>query len=186
MQPIPAGSAPSDSGLAAQDLGPLAWVLDELRKSLDSATKSLKRFVREADPARSINVATIDTAPLRMARQHIHQAVGALEMVGLVPPANVLRSMEAAVQRFVDHPELCTDAAAGKLERCGFALAEYLESVLGGKAVSAVSLFPQYRDVQELAGADRVHPADLWPYDWRWVEPEVPSPREALAYGPGF
>ena len=46
------------------------------------------------------------------------------------------------------------------------------------------ALFPQYRDVQELAGADRVHPADLWPIDWRWTEPDVPSPREALAYEP--
>lgn len=183
MQASPAGSPVTDHDLAESDLGPLAWVLDELRKSLDSATKSLRRYVRDADPARSANVATIDTAPLRMARQHIHQAVGALEMVGLVPPANVLRSMEAAVQKFLDRPELCTEAAAGKLERCGFALAEYLESVLGGKPVSAVSLFPQYRDVQELAGADRVHPADLWPYEWRWVEPDVPSPREPLAYG---
>ena len=40
-----------------------------------------------------------------------------------------------------------------------------------GKAVSPVALFPQYRDVQELAGGDRIHPADLWACDWRWVEP---------------
>ncbi len=30
------------------DLGPLAWVLEELRKSLDVANKSLKRYVRDA------------------------------------------------------------------------------------------------------------------------------------------
>ena len=107
MQASPAGSSVVDHDLAEGDLGPLAWVLDELRKSLDSANKSLRRYVRDADPARSANVATIDTAPLRMARQHIHQAVGALEMVGMVPPANVLRSMESAVQKFLDRPELC-------------------------------------------------------------------------------
>jgi len=31
------------------DLGPLAWVFDELRKSLDGATKTIKRFVRESE-----------------------------------------------------------------------------------------------------------------------------------------
>jgi chemosensory pili system protein ChpA (sensor histidine kinase/response regulator) len=31
---------------SVNDLGPLAWVLDELRKSLEGAAKALKRFVR--------------------------------------------------------------------------------------------------------------------------------------------
>jgi hypothetical protein len=31
-------AAPGDNELAVSDLGPLAWVLDELRKSLDGAT----------------------------------------------------------------------------------------------------------------------------------------------------
>jgi chemosensory pili system protein ChpA (sensor histidine kinase/response regulator) len=183
MQPIPAGSAPSDSGLAAQDLGPLAWVLDELRKSLDGAVKSLKRFSREADAARGTALGTLDSAPLRMARQQIHQTVGALEMVGLSAPAQVLRAMESVVQKFVDRPELCNEAAAAKVERCSFALAEYLESVLGGKPVSAVSLFPQYRDVQELGGADRIHPADLWAFEWRWIEPASLAGVAPLDYG---
>ena len=33
---------------AVADLGPLAWVLDETRKSIESATKSLKRFAHDA------------------------------------------------------------------------------------------------------------------------------------------
>jgi chemosensory pili system protein ChpA (sensor histidine kinase/response regulator) len=90
--------------------------------------------------------------------------------------------MEAAVQKFVERPELCTDAGAAKVERAGFALAEYLEGVLLGKATSAVALFPQYREVQELAGADRVHPADLWSLEWRWNEPQSPAAPDVLAY----
>lgn len=38
-------------------LGPLASVLDELRKSLDGATKALRRFVRDAELARGSNLA---------------------------------------------------------------------------------------------------------------------------------
>ncbi|MDP1968786.1 MAG: Hpt domain-containing protein [Burkholderiaceae bacterium] len=161
----------TDTDIALDDLGPLAWVLDELRKSLDTATHALRRFVRDTDAARGSELAAVDTGPLRIARQHLHQAVGALEMVGLGAPAQVLRAMEAAVQKFVQRPELCTEPGAAKVERAGFALTEYLEGVLLGKPVSPVALFPQYREVQELAGGDRVHPADLWPLVWRWADP---------------
>ena len=173
--------AANDLDLATNDLGPLAWVLDELRKSLESASSALRRFVRDAALARGQDMASIDEGQLRIARQHMHQAVGALEMVGLGAPAHMLRCMEAAAQKFVERPELCTEAASGKVERAGFALTEYLEALLLGKPVSPLSLFPQYKDVQELAGADRVHPADLWLIDWRWVDAPTPD-APALAY----
>ncbi|HYD77730.1 Hpt domain-containing protein [Ramlibacter sp.] len=174
--------AATDIDLSTQDLGPLAWVLDELRKSLETASAALRRFVRDAALARGQDMASVDDGQLRIARQQLHQAVGALEMVGLGAPALILRAMEAAVQKFVERPELCSEAAAAKVDRAGFALAEFLESVLHGKSISPVALFPQYKDVQELAGGDRLHPADLWVIDWRWLEPETPAAAEALAY----
>ncbi len=167
-----------------QDLGPLAWVLDELRKSLDGAVKALRRFVYEAELARNSDLAALDAGPLRLARQQLHQAGGALEMVGMGSPALVLRAMESAMQKFVQRPELCTDEAAGMLERASFALGEYLENVLAGKAVSAVALFPQYRDVQLLSGVSKVHPADLWAVERRFREPELELPVAARDYGP--
>src|SRR5689334_11549932 len=173
--------AATDLDVATNDLGPLAWVLDELRKSLESASSALRRFVRDTALARGTDMASVDGGQLRIARQQLHQAVGAMEMVGLGAPAHVLRSMEAAVQKFIDRPELCNEAAAAKVERAGFALTEYLEAVLLGKQVSAVALFPQYRDTQELAGADRAHPADLWALEWRWNEPSTPAASEAIA-----
>ena len=103
-------------------------------------------------------------------------------MVGLPEPALVLRAMEAAVQKFVQQPELCSQDAVAKIEYASFALTEYLEGLLAGKPVSAVSLFPQYRDVQELAGADRIHPADLWSCGWRWVEPQLSVTPHARYY----
>ncbi len=174
----------TDLDLAANDLGPLAWVLDELRKSLDSASAALRRFVRDTGAARGSDMASVDGGQLRIARQQLHQAVGALEMVGLPAPAHMLRAMESAVQKFVERPELCIEPSASKVERAGFALTDYLAGLLQGKPVSAVALFPQYRDVQELAGADRIHPADLWTPDWRWTDPETPAASGALAYDP--
>ena len=178
--------APGDSEAVVQDLGPLAWVLDELRRSLDGSTKAIRRFVRDAELARGSDISELDASHLRIARQQLHQAVGALEMVGMEAPAKVLRSMEALAQRFVQQPELCSDEAANKVERASFALAEYLEGVLKGKTASSVALFPQYRAVQELVGADRIHPADLWPVEWRWATVSAPSATTALQYEPGL
>ncbi|GAA4418254.1 hypothetical protein GCM10023090_02990 [Acidovorax lacteus] len=161
----------------------MAWVLDELRKSLDGAVKALRRFVRDAEIARESDIASLDAGPLRIARQQLHQASGALEMVGMGPPALLLRSMEAAVQKYVQRPEQCSDQAAAVIERASFALIEFLESVLAGKPVSPVSLFPQYRDAQALTGAERVHPADLWPVERRFREPATVASAAPLPYG---
>ena len=184
MSSIDVNNAPAADGAQGdQDLGPLAWVLDELRKSLDGAVKAMRRFVRDAEAARESDLAALDAGPLRIARQQLHQACGALEMVGMGPPALVLRAMESAVQKFVQRPETCSDDAAAVIERASFALIEYLETVLAGKPASPVALFPQYRDAQALAGADRVHPADLWPVERRFREPEGAVSAAPLPYG---
>jgi chemosensory pili system protein ChpA (sensor histidine kinase/response regulator) len=177
-------SAAPENDPALSDLGPLAWVLDELRKSLDGATKAMHRFVRDAEMARGSNLSELDTSHLRVARQQLHQAVGALEMVGMPAPAKLLHAMESAVQKFVQRPELCSDDAAQRIERASFALAEYLEGVLKGKNASSVALFPQYRAVMELASAERIHPADLWPQTWRWQPVALRDGVKALPYVP--
>ena len=182
MQSKVPNSSAAESDLAVNDLGPLAWVLDELRKSLEGATKALKRFVWDAEAARGSDLAALDASQLRIARQQLHQAVGALEMVGLPAAAPVLRAMEAVVQKFIVQPEQCHQDAVAKIEYASFAVTEYLEGVLAGKSVSAVSLFPQYRDVQMLLRADRIHPADLWPVQWHWVEPQLAMVSQRRSY----
>ncbi|MEG0945738.1 MAG: Hpt domain-containing protein [Comamonas sp.] len=168
-----------------QDLGPLAWVLDELRKSLDSAVKATRRFVREAQEVRDSDLAALDSSPLRMAKQQLHQACGALEMVGMPQVALLLRAMETAVQHYVQNPRDCTEAVALTLEKSSFAVLEFLEAVLAGKRTSAVSLFPQYRDIQALYGNEgKVHPADLWPIERRLRDPDLPRQVPALGYAP--
>ena len=130
-------ATPGDNELAVSDLGPLAWVLDELRKSLDGATKALRRFVRDAELARGSDLADLDASHLRIARQQLHQAVGALEMVGLESPAKLVRAMESVAQKFVQRPELCSDDAANKVERASFALTEFLEAASTHKVSDA-------------------------------------------------
>ncbi|AGX87211.1 Hpt domain-containing protein [Candidatus Symbiobacter mobilis] len=180
MQPSVAvvGSSPP----VESDLGPLAWVLDELRKSLDSAVSALRRFVRDAEASRGSDIAALDASQLRIARQQLHQAVGALEMVGLEVPAKVLRAMQMLAQKFVQRPGTCNERAAQKLEGASFALIEYLEGLLKGRTTSAVALFPQYRDVLKELGEERIHPADLWVFPWRWRDIPLAPTIRPLAY----
>jgi chemosensory pili system protein ChpA (sensor histidine kinase/response regulator) len=45
------------------------------------------------------------------------------------------------------------------------AIGEYLEELVAGAAPQPVRLFPYYRALQELLGAERIHPADLLAID---------------------
>lgn len=150
------------------DLSALAWVQEELRRSLDAAHKALRRFVKEAEALNGSDLDVVDPSVLRTARQQIHQGVGALELVGLPAAATVLRGCEAAVQRYVAKPHKLSTNVVDELEHASFALLDYIARMLAGKQVSPLAMFPQYRAVQEAAGSERVHPADLWVMDWRW------------------
>src|SRR5690606_644584 len=135
-----------------------------------AAHKTLRRFVHEAQTRDGSDVDAADPAVLRSARQQIHQGAGALELVGLPIAASVLRASESALQRYVARPHRLQMAAVESIERASFAVLDFIARMLAGRPVSTLSLFPQYRAVQELAGADRIHPADLWPLDWHWRE----------------
>ena len=169
---------------SSADLSALAWVHDELRRSLEAAHKALRRHVRESQAHAGSDVDKVDPAVLRGARHHLHQGAGALELVGLPAAAQLLRASEAAVQRLATRTEPLDVRAVESIERASFALLDYIARRLAGKPLPALALFPQYRAVQELAGADRIHPADLWSVDWDWreieVEPDV-TPRAADA-----
>ncbi|WP_210760733.1 Hpt domain-containing protein, partial [Azohydromonas sediminis] len=155
---IPAAITPPP----AEDLSALAWVHDEVRRSLESAHKALRRYIRESESSFMSDVDAVDPAVLRQARAQLHQAVGALELVGLPPATTLLRASEAAVSRLIAKPALADITSVETIEKASFALLDFLARKLAGKPVSALSMFPQYRAVQALAGADRVHPADLW------------------------
>ncbi len=168
--------SPTNDTTGSDDLSALAWVHEELRRSLEAAHKALRRFVKDTEALASSDIDAVDPAVLRTARSQLHAGVGALELVGQPAAAMVLRASEALVQRFVTKPHKLTSAVVDVFERASFALLDYLSRLLAGKQVSTLSLFPQYRAVQEAAGADRVHPADLWPVDWQWRDlPDDPS-----------
>ena len=157
-------------GPQGDDLSALAWVHGELRRSLEAAHKALRRYLKDAENLAGGDIDAVDPSVLRGARTQLHQGVGALELVGLPAVADVLRASESAVQRMIAKPALANAAAVEVIERSSFALLDYLTRLLARKPVSPVMLFPQYRAALALAGADRVHPADLWKADWQWLD----------------
>jgi len=160
------------------DVSALAWVQEELRKSLEAAHKALRRTLKDTESTFGSDLDDVEPALLRNARQHLHQGVGVLELVGLPAAATLLRASESLVQRYIAKPHKLDPAAVDAIEHASFALLDFLARRLAGKPVSPLALFPQYRAVQELAGAERVHPADLWPQDWEWAA--MPAPPDVL------
>jgi chemosensory pili system protein ChpA (sensor histidine kinase/response regulator) len=164
---------------ASVDLTALAWVREELRKTLETAHKALRRYLRDAEATKASDLDDVEPAVLRHARQHIHQGVGALELINVPEAALLLRASEALVQRHIGKPYRMEVDAVEAIEKATFAVLDYLTRLLAGRAASPLALFPQLRTLLELSSAERVHPADLWSMDWRWrdVPGETKPPR---------
>jgi chemosensory pili system protein ChpA (sensor histidine kinase/response regulator) len=148
----------------AGDLSALAWVQDELRRTLDQAHKALRRHLRELEQRGAVEAdaeAVVPTAVLQ-ARTLIHQGAGALHMIGLPAAARVLSASEQAVARLAERAAPFDEAAVQAVEQASFALLDYLRRALAGQPESPLTLFPQYQAVLSIAKADRIHPADLW------------------------
>ncbi|MFG6443204.1 Hpt domain-containing protein [Pelomonas margarita] len=162
-------SSPRDSELPA-DLSPLAWVQEELRRSLESVHKTLRRLVRDGgdNRASALGSDAQPSVPLQQAAAQLHQVSGVLAMVGLHAGAVLLRAAEAAVARFAERPLEVETASVEVIERANFALLSFVARQLAGNKTSSLSLYPGYRALQQLNGAERIHPADLWAHDWAW------------------
>ncbi|HEY9108914.1 MAG TPA: hybrid sensor histidine kinase/response regulator, partial [Roseateles sp.] len=162
-------SALRDPELPA-DLSPLAWVQEELRRSLESVHKTLRRLVRDSNDNRAsaFGSEAQPSAPLQQAAAQLHQVSGVLSLVGLPAGAAVLRAAETAVAWLAERPLEVESATVDLIERADFALLAYVARLLAGSKVSALALYPSYRALQEFNRVERIHPADLWPYDFAW------------------
>ena len=136
---------------AAPDIAPLAWVIDEIRTSLAAAVDGLKAFVASKQ----------DVDSLRNARNQVHQANGALQLLDLRGVALVTEAIEHLTRRFEADPKECSPAPIRTIETAVSAVMAYLEGLLSGRPNQPIKLFPYYRDVLLLNQASRVHPADL-------------------------
>ncbi|WP_039011370.1 hybrid sensor histidine kinase/response regulator [Cupriavidus sp. IDO] len=146
---------------AVRDLSVLAWLAPSLRSALDDAAAELGHYVDEIQQAPEA-LGARDTTSLRLAGQHLHQAAGAVHIVGLRgidPYSQALRRLLEGI----DTGSVAASAATLAVFRAGVqALAEYVDDLMAGDDEDPLRLFRSYADVLTLLGEERVHPADLW------------------------
>ncbi|PHV19016.1 hybrid sensor histidine kinase/response regulator [Janthinobacterium sp. BJB303] len=99
---------------------------------------------------------------LQHARSHLHQAHGALVMVDVAGASLLTASAEQALARFRDGSLEYTVDHAQVVAELYLALIEYLEDLVAGTPPQPTRLFPYYRALQAMLGAERIHPADLF------------------------
>ncbi len=146
----PSAAAPK-SAPAAADATPLEWVRGEIRGSLAEAAQQVRAFL----------VAKTDPAPLRAARDHLHQVNGALHMLDLRGVTQVVEAAERLVALWESNPRECLPSAVRSLEATFAAVRNYLDGLIRGRDEPPIRLYPYYREILVLLGAPRIHPADL-------------------------
>ena len=154
------------------DTGPLSWVIGEIRDALERSGSALNDAA-----ARSLEA---QPTLLLHAKTHLHQAHGALQMVDVEGVGLVTAAAERALDGFKDRSLDCTPDNARVVREAYGAIGEYLEELVEGAAPQPARLFPYYRALQELLGAERVHPADLLVADTS-VTLDFPAPLDAGA-----
>jgi len=152
----------------APPLGPLAWVLNDLRQSIPVAIMGLRRAVVESKSVALMGDGWRDDGNLLAAQRQFEQAAGALAMVGQLETAKILATAKAAVETFINKPVACTEDAVARIQRACQAVINFSQARLNGYPFSPVALFPSYRAVHQIHGVGPSHPADLWPPIWRW------------------
>ncbi len=151
------------------DAGPLAWVIEQVRDNLLAAQAAVRkhlqlRLLSEADEAQPT------AGNLLQARHQVHQAAGAIDLLGYFAAARLALAAERALTRFIDQPDGFDAAAQASLESGLHALLDYLDAQRSGKQEPALKLFRQYRELMDLGGGEAPHPADLWDFDWAWPQ----------------
>lgn len=149
-----ASSMSSDKGQEQFDIAPLSWVMTELREALTSAGKLLGEAVAQDADTRATS--------LLQAKTYLHQAHGALQIVEIEGVAIVTETVEELIERIQAGKLEITQVAVAKMTEAFYAVLRYLEDLLAGNPQQPVRLFPEYRALLELKGAERIHPADLF------------------------
>ncbi|MBY0242474.1 MAG: Hpt domain-containing protein, partial [Burkholderiaceae bacterium] len=117
---------------------------------------------------------------LQHARSHLHQAHGALQIVDVDGVTLMTQVAEEALDRFKSGALKCNADNARTVANLYQAVIEFLEELLTGAPFQPVRLFPYYRAVQEMLGAERIHPADLFFPDLS-VQARMPAAAPAVA-----
>ena len=147
------------------DLGPLSWVQGEIDEALTRGAEALAAF--RANPA--------DTASLKHARSHVHQAAGAIQMVGLDAVVAFTDEIERQLVRLEDLAPEEVPGVADPVDRACSRLRVFLDEIGNGAPPIPLSLAPEYEAMRKVRGEDAPAPADLFYPDLNVRPPRAPA-----------
>ncbi len=134
------------------DIGPLSWVKSEIDSSLARARASLNAFASNPDDRKS----------LKAAQTHLHQAYGAVQIVGLLGVSRFFEETERLVAEIEAGSVAAEPAAFDTLDRAAQAIGKYLSELLDGIPDQPLRLYPLHRELGLLRGVKDVSEADLY------------------------
>ncbi len=136
----------------AVNIGPVSWVQGEIEASMARALAALRAYAGDSS----------DGANIGLARAHLHQAHGALCIVGLEGVTRVAEELEALLgdverEARLRAPEICALAA-----RAFAALASYLGALASGSDDQPLRLYALYRELVQARDHGPADPVDLY------------------------
>jgi len=134
------------------DLGPLIWVKGEIDRAAAQAAEEFAHYVDAPD----------ETSHLRCAQTHIHQAVGALGMVGLEGLARFSESIEALLAELHKGNVSISLTTLDLVQNAIAALRRYLEELAAGAPDQPLKLWPLYEKLLAERGLSGVSPGELF------------------------
>ena len=134
------------------DLGPLSWVQGEIDQALSRGLESLNTWRAQPD----------DLSLLKHARTHVHQAAGAIQMVGLDAVVAYTDEIERQLGKLEEASPEARIAIGQAVDRRAGNCRIFLDELVAGAPPVPLKLFPEYETMQRLRGIRAASPTDLF------------------------
>ena len=139
------------------DTGPLNWVRGDIDAALQAALGRVQAYSVDADL----------TNALRLAGDDAHQVTGALRMVGLEGAATLAGALESCLLDINENRLNASDDLLRALRNTIEGLQRWIKDLADGRGSGELALFPLYKRLRELQGAERVFEGELFFPDLR-------------------
>src|SRR5216683_6648887 len=133
------------------DVGPLSWVKGEIDHAIQRAQEALRAFAANSG----------DAAQLKSSQSHLHQAHGALSIVGLEGITRVSEELEGLLAGIEKEASLRKSEIFRLVERALNGIRAYLDQLMAGNPNQPLRLYTLYRDVVTARGG-HADPTDLY------------------------
>ena len=146
------------------DLGPLTWVKTEIDHSLNQARDNLDKLADSPG----------ERAPVRYILTHLHQATGALAMVGLGAATRFNEELEKLVASLENAEDVAVVRLVPVARKGISSLGAYLDTLIQGEPDHPMVLLPAYIELNRAHGASDAAEGDLF-----YPDLTVPLPSSA-------